>query len=84
MTRRTPEEALNCVDSTVFAEVELAQLLDAPASAGCLPRHSQVDLRVLLVRAPVSTRSTPETPCSAPSSPAPTEQTSTGSPTATE
>ena len=23
MTRRTPEQALNCVDSTVFAEVEL-------------------------------------------------------------
>ena len=47
----TPEDTLNCVNSTVFAEVELRHHW-TPASPGHLPRHSPAHLSVLLVPRP--------------------------------
>ena len=50
MTLRTPEEPLNCVDSTIFAEVELTHYWTLQPPLGRLPKHPQVDRRVLFVR----------------------------------
>ena len=45
MTPRTPEEALNCVDSTVFAEVELTHHWTLqPPLAAYLDIHRSIDL----------------------------------------
>ena len=45
MNRRTPEEALNCVESTVFAEVELTYYWTLqPPLAAYLDIHSSISL----------------------------------------
>ena len=45
MNRRTPEEALNCVESTVFAEVELTHYWTLqPPLAAYLDIHSSISL----------------------------------------
>ena len=48
MTLRTPEEALNCVDSTIFAEVELTHHWTLqPPLADYLDIHRSISLRPL-------------------------------------
>ena len=66
MTLRTPEQGLNCGKSIVFAEVELTHCWTLqPPLAAYLDIHRSIS--VCSCAATVSTRSTPETHCSAPS-----------------
>ena len=67
MTLRTPDEVPDCVKSSVFTEVELAHdwTLQPPLAA-YLDIHRSISV-CSWCAAPASTRSTPETPCSAPS-----------------